>query len=134
MLDEHKNISGILNVVKKLQTSIPDFKLKLIGSNSSQYKQYAIKQNINLNHIDFINHIPHKEIIKHLQTANLFLLFSNFENLPCVILESFSCGTPVISSNVGGISDFFPDNFGKLINAGNEDELESEIINFYNYK
>ena len=134
MLDEHKNISGILNVVKKLQTSIPDFKLKLIGSNSSQYKQYAIKQNINLNHIDFINHIPHKEVIKHLQTANLFLLFSNFENLPCVILESFSCGTPVISSNVGGISEFFPENFGKLINPGNEDELESEIVNFYNRK
>lgn len=28
-----------------------------------------------------------------------------FDNLPCIIQEAMSCGTPVIASNVGGISD-----------------------------
>ncbi|WP_299050922.1 glycosyltransferase family 4 protein [uncultured Polaribacter sp.] len=136
MLDQHKNISGILNVVYKLQNSITNFKFTLIGENSKKYKPYAIKIGIDLNLIDFIDQIPHEDVINYIQRANLFVLFSNYENLPCVILESFSCGTPVISTDVGGIKEHFPDNFGKLINVRNENELFSEIKNVYlnNYK
>ena len=81
-----------------------------------------------------MNQIPHTEIAKELRNSNLFVLFSNYENLPCVILESFSCGVPVISTNVGGISEYFPDNFGKLIIKNDEEKLKEEILNFYNKK
>jgi glycosyltransferase involved in cell wall biosynthesis len=54
--------------------------------------------------------------------------------LPCVILEAFSCGIPVISTNVGGIEEYFPDNFGKLIDIKDEEKLKEEILNFYNKK
>ena len=84
--------------------------------------------------IEFMNHVPHKEIAEELRNSNLFVLFSNYENLPCVILESFSCGVPVISTNTGGISEYFPDNFGKLIDIKEEQKLKEEILNFYNKK
>jgi glycosyltransferase involved in cell wall biosynthesis len=48
-----------------------------------------------------------------------------------VILESFSSGTPVISTNVGGVSEFFPNNFGTLIPVKDENKLYEEILNFY---
>ena len=38
----------------------------------------------------------------------------------------------MISTNVGGISEFFPKNFGSLIPVQQEDQLASEIISFYN--
>jgi len=59
-------------------------------------------------------------------------LFSNYENLPCVIIESFACGVPVISTNVGGISEYFPENFGYLINPRDETALENSILKIYN--
>ena len=74
----------------------------------------------------------HKEVAQELNTSNLFILFSNYENLPCVILEAFSTGTPVISTSVGGIDEYFPANFGSLIEKGNEDALFDEIVAFYN--
>ena len=58
--------------------------------------------------IEFINHIPQQELVSHLQSASIFVLFSNYENLPCVILEAFSCGVSVIATKVGGIQEFFP--------------------------
>lgn len=130
MNDQHKNISGILHVIAKLQKQQTSFNLKVIGENSMQYKNLAKELSIDKNCVSFIDQIPHTEVVTHLQNADLFVLFSNFENLPCVILESFACGTPVIATDVGGISECFPDNFGRLINAKDEDKLLEEILNF----
>jgi glycosyltransferase involved in cell wall biosynthesis len=45
-------------------------------------------------------------------------------------LESFSCGTPVISTDVGGISEFFPENFGQLIPVNDETALLDFLRHF----
>ena len=136
MINEHKNVEGILHVISKLQLQSIDFCLKLIGDNSIKYIDFAKRLGIDSKNIEFINQIPHKEIATHLQKADVFVLFSNYENLPCVILEAFSCGVPVISTNVGGIKEYFPENFGTLISKNNEELLLKEILNIYykNYK
>lgn len=135
MNNEHKNIEGILRVVSKIEKEIDNFQFKIIGENADTYISYAKKLNINLDKTLFINQIPHKEVAKNLQESNLFLLFSNYENLPCVILESFSCGVPVITTNVGGISEFFPEGFGFLININDEKAMIEKVLQVYkNFK
>ena len=128
MDNNHKNIEGILRVVKKLENEIDDFRFKIIGENSETYISFAKKIGLDLKKTIFIEQIPHEEIAANLKESNLFVLFSNYENLPCVILEAFSCGIPVISTNVGGIEEFFPKDFGFLINVKDEDALLQKII------
>ena len=127
-----KNIDGILRVIKQLETKITDFKFYMIGGNAANYKTNAVKLGINLNNISFINQVPHHEIPVYFQKVSIFVLFSDTENLPCVILESFSCGTPVISTDVGGISEYFPKDFGILIPSKNEKKLLNAILESYN--
>ena len=129
MLDSQKNVTGILNTMSKLESKIPNIELVLIGENSEKYKKHA--NILQLKKITYINHITQQQLVNYFQEASLFLLFSNHENLPCVILESFSSGTPVISTNVGGVSEFFPNNFGTLIPVKDENKLYEEILNFY---
>ncbi len=132
MLDSHKNVSGIIKTIVELNKTINDFKLILIGEHSLKYKSLADKLKIS-HKIDFIDHIPHFKVINYIQQADVFVLFSNYENLPCVILESFACGTPVISTNVGGISEYFPKKFGFLIEPKNENQLLEKLIHIYRF-
>lgn len=134
MNDDQKNISGIIDVIGLLQHKISDFNFTFIGSKSIEYKRKVNELNINQDIIIFIDHISQKELVNYLQEATVFVLFSNYENLPCVILESFSTGTPVISTNVGGISEYFPQGFGTIIPAKNQEQLLQGLISFYNQK
>lgn len=131
LFDVHKNISDMIMIAKSLENKIGNFTWKFIGGSSDEFKHQINELNFTSAKIDFFNHIPQVELVNHLQTADVFVLFSNYENLPCVILESFSCGVPVISTNVGGINEFFPEEFGKLIQPKNKEELLKYLIHYY---
>ena len=136
MVNEHKNIEGIsCELSPDFQHKISPFVFKLIGEDAKQYKSFAKKLKISDDVIVFEDHVSHKKIAAELNNSNLFVLFSNYENLPCVILESFATGTPVISTNVGGIKEYFPKNFGYLIDKGDMNELIAKIIEVHtNFK
>jgi glycosyltransferase involved in cell wall biosynthesis len=48
------------------------------------------------------------------------VLFSNFENFPCVIPEAFMAGIPVIATAVNGIPEYVNESNGILIQAKDE--------------
>ena len=57
-------------------------------------------------------------------------MFSNYENLPVVILESYACGVPVISTRVGGIHEHLHTGLGKLVEKQNEEQFLDELRSF----
>lgn len=62
--------------------------------------------------------------------ADIMILPSYGEGLPMVILEAFSAGCAVISTNVGAIPEILKDENGTIIEPGNIDAL-SQAISFY---
>ena len=132
LLDKHKNISGMLRVAKQLENTIDTFQWNFIGGKKDEFSTLLNDLNFKKNTIHFKDHLSHEQIPKKLTQSDVFVLFSNYENLPCVILEAFSCGIPVISTNVGGVSEFFPEDFGFLIEQNNENQLLEKIIDIYN--
>ena len=55
----------------------------------------------------FKGHLPHNEIIDYYQShyIDLYLLTSRSEAVPIAIMEALSFGTPVIATDVGGVSE-----------------------------
>jgi L-malate glycosyltransferase len=132
MGNDCKNVIGILRTISKLSYVIPKLRLNLIGSNTEQHLEEI--NTLGLKNIRIIGHLPHREMVNYLQQSDVFVLFSNYENLPCVILEAFACGIPVISSDVGGIHEYFPEDFGSLVPAKDEASLEKAILELYTSK
>ena len=68
------------------------------------------------------------EVIPYYQSADLVVIPSLMEAVSLAALESMACGTPVISTNVGGMPEIIKEGkTGYLVNPGNPDELAESI-------
>ncbi len=69
-------------------------------------------------------------VARRLRSADGLVLFSAYENSPCVIAESLSCGVPVIAPAVGGIPEHLSPQRGILVEPGDSEGLRSAICSF----
>tara|TARA_B100000315_G_scaffold60548_1_gene55001 strand:+ start:704 stop:2770 length:2067 start_codon:yes stop_codon:yes gene_type:complete len=69
------------------------------------------------------------EIEKYYQASDVFVLPSNREGLPNVLLEAMACGLPVVASNLNGITDWIikDGKNGFLFEPGDSNQL-GEIL------
>lgn len=121
--DEAKNFSGILRVIERLRQQRDDFELHVIHDYEAPEFKAFVKEHHLEDCIIFHGKKTSAEVAEAYQNADFFVLFSNFENLPCVIVEAFASGVPVLSTSVGGIAEILSPERGILIPQGDEDAL-----------
>ena len=121
--DEAKNFSGILRVVERLRQQRDDFELHVIHDYEAPEFKAFVKEHHLEDCVIFHGKKTSAEVAEAYQQADFFVLFSNFENLPCVIVEAFASGVPVLSTSVGGIAEILSPERGILIPQGDENAL-----------
>ncbi len=133
LYDVHKNISGLLRAFRRVHAAHPEVKLRIIGDGDVEpHRRYAHSLGLPPGCLTFEGASPIDFIASAMRNAHAFVLFSNYENLPCVIGESFASGVPVISTDVGGISEHLTPDHGFLIAKGDEDALVSAMTKVVN--
>ena len=55
--------------------------------------------------VEISGEITLDEVAERMRHSDALLLFSRYENFPCVIPEAWASGIPVLSSDVGGIRE-----------------------------
>ncbi len=135
--DKQKNFSGILTALFELSKKRNDFILDLVSEGNFDQFLHQVKTAGLENKIIFHGLKQMNEVADIMQRCDFLLLFSNYENFPCVIAEAMACGLPVLSTNVGGIAEYVNKNTGVLIKKGDIVEfvhqLDKMLDNCRNY-
>jgi len=83
--------------------SIPEATLVLIGHGPERGDLEALARRLGVEaRVRFLGSLPHDEVPRWLGAADVTLLPSQSEGLANVWVESLACGTPVVTTDVGG--------------------------------
>jgi len=121
---------GRLNAVKNLTllvdsislSNIPKLKVLFIGRGPQEklIMKKAASYQIDL---EIINRIENSQLPYYYNISKLFILVSQYEGNPKVLLEAMACGLPVIGSNVPGINSVITHDSNGLLCALNQNEI-----------
>ena len=72
-----------------------------------------------------------EEIVRYLQSANMFALLSHSETFGVSCIEALSVGLPVLATRCGGPEDFINESNGMLVPVGDIEEAGVAISKMY---
>ena len=126
-----RNLEAIYDVATAVKAfslvikNYPNAKLSIAGTGPELADLQKLVAQLNLgNNVTFTGRLSPKEMAALYQNADVMLNTSTVDNTPNSIIEALACGTPVISTNVGGIPKLVThDHNALLINTGDEQQM-----------
>ncbi len=78
--------------------------------------------------VHFLGALSEERKFQYLERADVYVLSSVHEGFAIVLQEAMQVGLPLISTNVGGQTDFVQDADGSLVEYGQEEKLAQYIL------
>jgi glycosyltransferase involved in cell wall biosynthesis len=79
--------------------------------------------------IRFAGYVDQPGLPRWYRAADVFVLSSDFDNSPNVVLEAMATGLPVVATNVGGVADYLDaPQGGALVPKGDAASMATEIL------
>ena len=132
-LEEQKNHALLIAAFSKVVERYPEARLKIYGVGSLCGKLQKQIDALGLHEKAFLmgatNHVE-----KVLETADVFVLSSDFEGMPNALMEAMAAGVPCISTDCpcGGPRELFGDEMAVyLTSINNSSELAKRLNAFY---
>lgn len=127
-----KNLTGLLRVMAQLKELRPEITLRVAGYGPDEAHILRTAQQLDLlnDTVHFLGKLPPAAVAREMQQADCLVLFSNYENLPCVLIEAQASGLPAVATRVGGVPELLPADgrFGLLVPPGDEAALADALL------
>jgi glycosyltransferase involved in cell wall biosynthesis len=136
-LSYQKNPELLLASFEETLKSYPNLKLNIIGGSKKSLELHINNSSVLKKSVKLLGEIGYDLVALEMKKSHSLIMCSRFENLPCVILEALCCGLPVLSTDVGGISEVINHLNGILFDSENKEQtikaMDKMITNFKKY-
>jgi glycosyltransferase involved in cell wall biosynthesis len=118
-----------LDVALRALAQVEGVSLVLVGEGGELAGMQALADELGLGgRARFVGARPRATVFELLAAADAALLSSSWENFPHMVVEALAVGTPVISTDVGGVGEVVRDGVnGLLVPIGDVDALAAAI-------
>ena len=127
--DENKNQAALIRCFARLHEKDSNTKLLLLGDGDQHQKLIALAEQLGVaDAVTFTGNVPNTE--DYYAISDLYVQCSHREAMPLSVLEAMATGLPIVSTDVGGLSDVVQDN-GILVPDNDEEALYQAIEKIY---
>ncbi len=99
-LNKQKNLENLIVALENLDNT----RLQIIGAGKLEQELKKLSEDKKVT-VEFLGNIPHEELPKYINYADIFVLPSWYEGNPKVLLEAMACGLPILVTDVGGVNN-----------------------------
>ncbi|TSC73181.1 MAG: glycosyltransferase [Parcubacteria group bacterium Gr01-1014_38] len=109
-------------------TSVP-FEIEVVGSGAMRAYLDDLATKLRVSHlIKYQGTVPYSELHHSYQGADIFVLTSESEGMPCATLEAMACGLPIVTTDVPGNQEIVREGEnGFLIPVGDTERLAQTL-------
>ena len=126
-LTQEKNFSLALRSLRQVTKKKPKLGLVIVGNGPERKKIEA-----EIMHLGLQNNVTlekwNDNLSDYYQTADLFLLTSNYEGYGRTLIEAAEVGCPILTTDVGIVGEILNDDNSLICHVGDEDCLAKKII------
>lgn len=127
--DPRKNIVMLIQTFAQIQAIIPHAKLCIIGQKPTEEQLKPLQQTLSNLNITFTGPLSKEALTLYYQQASLKLITSYQEGFGIAGLEALANGTPVITTNCGGVNDFVINNLtGFIVSINDANAMAAKAI------
>ena len=125
-VDETKGTKVLLDAWKRLRVKCP---LHVVGDGPDRQWMEAKVRELRLSEVTFRGRLSHAEALQAVKGARFTVMPSTwYETFGLCIIESFACGTPVLCSRLGAMSEIVDDQVtGLHFNTSDPDDLAKKV-------
>jgi colanic acid/amylovoran biosynthesis glycosyltransferase len=126
-----KGYDYALKACAKLDQQGIDFKYTIIGAAGDEELLFLIDDLGLQDHVTLTDKLPQAKVFELMKVSDLFLLPSLEEGIANVAVEAMALGTPVISTNCGGMQELITHNEeGWIVPIRDEEAIAQTIQKF----
>jgi glycosyltransferase involved in cell wall biosynthesis len=114
------NPACTLRAFSIVQQRYPDARLTIAHDGPLRPALEDLARSLGLRHTQFVGSVSPGYMAALYNSADIYLMSPNADNMPLSLLECFSAGLPVVSSDAGGIPNMVQDQVNGLLFAIND--------------
>lgn len=126
-LIERKGHRDLIEALPQMQRG-REVTLDVVGYGPLQHELCELAHSLGVeDRVRFLGQQRKEEVAQALRDADIFVLPSLAENMPCALLEALACGLPAVASRVGGVPEVLDETRGVAVPPGSAAELAAGV-------
>lgn len=115
-LEDIYDVATAIQAFAQLLTEFPTAQLKIAGTGPELSSLESLVKSLKIDaSVSFLGRLSVEQMAENYHAADISINPSKVDNTPNSVIESLACGTPVVSTNVGGIPRLVTDKHDALL-------------------
>ena len=128
-LEPMYDVATVLRAFARIRARHPDARLTVAGDGSERGRLEALAAELGVGDVRFAGRVAPEAMPALYEEAELYLNASLIDNFPGSILEAFAAGTPVVTTDAGGIPHLVDHGrTGMMVPAGDDRALADAAL------
>ncbi len=125
-----KGLGIMIEAMPTIVAADPTASLLVVGDGPDRPRYEALARELGVaDHVRFAGYQSQAEVRTHLSSSAVFVLPSFAEGVPVSLMEAMAAGLPVITTQVGGITELVTDGEnGDVLRPGDVDALADRVV------